>query len=398
MSQSTKPRIVPMPGPADETSPPEPRRPKAASKGNPVPVLVGLGILVAGVAALVATQPELLESIPMLRKGAGPGAELPGGPVSAAALDAEERVVCVAFVDAENGVVPLYPLQPGRVLKVVAKEGETVKSGATLMEMENTLARAQLAEAEADVAAGGEQVKQALLLVEQQKQSVSAQKAGIEAKEFELGSAKAKLKQLESLVKNKLAKPEELESASELMRAGEKAVEVEQAKLRAAQTLKPEIAVEQARNDLKAREARLEKARFALEETKIKAPADGSVLRWYIHEGETLGPAPRTPAMMFCRAGKKVVRAEVEQEFARRVHAGQKAEIRDDTTVSGPVYNGKVTKVSDWYSHRRSIILEPLQYNDVRTLECLIEIEESEGKPPLRIGQRVRVKLMGKGT
>lgn len=396
MSQSTTPRIMPMPRPAEGNSP-APRRPKSGGGGNTAPVLVGLVILVLGVAGLVATQPELVESIPLFRNGTGIGGE--GSSSSAAAVpDAEERVVCVAFVDAGNGVVPLYPLQPGRVAKVVVQEGEAVKSGAILMEMENTLAKAQLAEAEADVAAGKEQIKQALLLVDQQKQSISAQKAGIEAKEFELGSAKAKLKQLDSLVRNKLAKPEELESASELVRAGEKAVEVEQAKLRAAQTLKPEIAVEQARNDLKAREARLEKARFALEETRIKAPADGTVLRWYIHEGETLGPAPRTPAVMFCRAGKKVVRAEVEQEFARRVHMGQKAEIRDDTTVSGPVYMGKVTRVSDWYSHRRSIILEPLQYNDVRTLECLIEIEEADSNPPLRIGQRVRVKLMGKGS
>lgn len=396
MSQSTTPRIVPMHRPAEGNAP-APRRPKSSGGGNTAPVLVGLVILFLGVAGLVATQPELIESLPLFRKGTGTGAE-GSSPSATTITDAEERVVCVAFVDAGSGVVPLYPLQPGRVAKVVIQEGESVKSGAILMEMENTLAKAQLAEAEADVAAGNEQIKQALLLVDQQKQAISAQKAGIEAKEFELGSAKAKLKQLDSLVKNKLAKPEELESASELVRAGEKAVEVEQAKLRAAQTLKPEIAVEQARNDLKAREARLEKARFALEETRIKAPADGTVLRWYIHEGETLGPAPRTPAVMFCRAGKKVVRAEVEQEFAGRVHMGQKAEIRDDTTVSGPLYTGKVTRVSDWYSHRRSIILEPLQYNDVRTLECLIEIDETGSNPPLRIGQRVRVKLMGKGT
>lgn len=396
MKQSTTPVIVPIHRPSGGAAAP-PKRQKQANNPNTAPILVGLGVLVLGVAGFLATQPELFESIPLFAQGTATGTA-GTAPSAAGATDTEERVVCVAFVDAGNGVVPLYPLQPGRVSKVVAKEGDTVKSGAILMEMENTLAKAQLAEAEADVAAGKEQIKQAQLLGDQQIQSIAAQKAGIEAKKFELGSSKAKLKQLDSLVKNKLAKPEELESASELVKAGEKAVEVEEAKLRAAETLKPEIAVEQARNDLKAREARLDKARFALEETRIKAPADGTVLRWYIYEGETLGPAPRNPAVMFCRAGKKVVRAEVEQEFARRVHPGQKAEIRDDTTVTGPLYTGKVTRVSDWYSHRRSIILEPLQYNDVRTLECLIEIDESESNPPLRIGQRVRVKLMGKGN
>jgi multidrug resistance efflux pump len=388
MSQSTTPRIVPLRRPGQTSS-----QPGTTAKSSGKPLLIGVVILVLGVAGLLLTQPELLKLIPPLKIGSGTD-----GPSTVAVIpDNEERVVCVAFVDAGSGVVPLYPLQPGRVTKVVAKEGEQVAAGAILMELDGTLARAQLAEAEADVAAGNEQIKQALLLVNQQKQMISAQQSGIEAKEFELLSVKAKLRQLDQLVKNKLAKPEELESATEMVRAGEKAVEVEQAKLRAAQTMRPEIAVEQARNDLKAREARLEKARFALDETRVKAPAAGSVLRWYVHEGETLGPAPRQPALMFCRDGKKVVRAEVEQEFAGRVHMGQKAEIRDDTTTSGPTYAGKVTRLSDWYSHRRSIILEPLQYNDVRTLECLIEIDETDKNPPLRIGQRVRVKLLGKG-
>ena len=35
--------------------------------------------------------------------------------------------------------------------------------------------------------------------------------------------------------------------------------------------------------------------------------------------------------------------------------------------------------------------LEPLQFNDVRTLECLIAL--NPGQPPLRIGQRVRVLI-----
>jgi hypothetical protein len=34
---------------------------------------------------------------------------------------------------------------------------------------------------------------------------------------------------------------------------------------------------------------------------------------------------------------------------------------------------------------------EPLQYNDARTLECIIELDA--GQPLLRIGQRVRVML-----
>ena len=35
----------------------------------------------------------------------------------------------------------------------------------------------------------------------------------------------------------------------------------------------------------------------------------------------------------------------------------------------------RVMRVSDWYTHRRSMLFEPFQYNDVRTLECLVSVE-----------------------
>jgi hypothetical protein len=50
-----------------------------------------------------------------------------------------------------------------------------------------------------------------------------------------------------------------------------------------------------------------------------------------------------------------------------------------------------VIRISDWYIQRRSTMPEALQYNDARTLECIIELDA--GQPELRIGQRVRVTL-----
>jgi hypothetical protein len=87
---------------------------------------------------------------------------------------------------------------------------------------------------------------------------------------------------------------------------------------------------------------------------------------------------------------------EVEQENAARVFIGQPAEIEDDSRTGGR-WKGKVVRVSDWFTHRRSMLLEPTQFNDVRTLECILEVEpgeEAKGTLPLRIGQRVRVHFI----
>src|SRR5207244_9084019 len=98
---------------------------------------------------------------------------------------------------------------------------------------------------------------------------------------------------------------------------------------------------------------------------------------------------PKQPAILFCPDEERIVRAEVEQEFARRVTAGARATIQDDTTTS-ETWSGRVQRISDWYTHRRSILQEPFQFNDVRTLECIIRLDpKADAKP--RIGQRVRV-------
>jgi hypothetical protein len=51
-----------------------------------------------------------------------------------------------------------------------------------------------------------------------------------------------------------------------------------------------------------------------------------------------------------------------------------------------------VLRVSHWHTNRRSIQLEPLKFNDVRTLEVIIR-PKPDKKNPLRIGQRLRVML-----
>jgi len=110
--------------------------------------------------------------------------------------------------------------------------------------------------------------------------------------------------------------------------------------------------------------------------------------------GEVLGPTPHQPSIYFVPDGKPlIVRAEVEQEFADLVKQGMTVQIYDDSRGQGPRWTGKVETVSNWFTHRRSVMLEPLQYNDVRTLECIIQIDpRKKGEKEPLIGQRVRVR------
>jgi hypothetical protein len=105
-----------------------------------------------------------------------------------------------------------------------------------------------------------------------------------------------------------------------------------------------------------------------------------------------LSSQSKQAAILFAPDGTRLVRAELDQEFAGRVHQGQPAVVEDDA-ASGQRWTGRVLRVADWYHSRRTILKEPAPPLDVRTVECLIELDAGQAQP--RLGQRVRVTISG---
>src|SRR5262249_4777933 len=165
------------------------------------------------------------------------------------------------------------------------------------------------------------------------------------------------------------------------------AEKAEQAKLEMLRLHDPEQDVTRAEQDVRAKQAQLEKAQRVLDECALLAPTDGAVLRVLATKGDVVGPPSPKPALLFCPAKPRIVRAEVEQEFAGRVSPGQRVTVRDDAATESPTWTGKVTRTADWFMQRRTILPDTMPLLDVRTLECVIELDP--GQRPPRIGQRV---------
>ena len=85
----------------------------------------------------------------------GPNARTPADTES---LRGAPVVATLRAASVEGGVTPLYPVHPGRVVKIDAHEGKAVKAGDPLFTLDETLARLQVDEARA--ALEGAQVQQ----------------------------------------------------------------------------------------------------------------------------------------------------------------------------------------------------------------------------------------------
>jgi multidrug resistance efflux pump len=263
-----------------------------------------------------------------------------------------------------------------------------VQKGDVLLILDDRAARHTVEEAEADVEAAVSQVKMAQIAIEQHASRMAQQKEAVAAAESRLNAARFVVDRKRTLQKAMQMNKEEVDAALEEVRGLEAALRAEQEKSRELGLHDPDLDYKRARADEKAKKARLEQARQALDECQLKAPADGEVMRMLVGPGDVLGPQSAKPVVSFCPNSPRFVRAEVAQEFAGRIQAGQQVLIQNDSQTS-EVWHGRVERVSDWFTQRRSVLHEPLQFNDVRTLECIVQIES--GSTPLRIGQRVRV-------
>jgi len=301
-----------------------------------------------------------------------------------------QKIVCMAFVDTEPGVIRMYPIQHGKVIEVVL-EGKKVKQGDILLRIDPTRSKflVQRAKADLDNAKGLED--RAKLLPDQQSYKLVQQTAALEgakhlhtAAELELETKRKTAKTIEKTV------PKEYEEKVEAMKA---LIKAEKAKLDELKLNNPQIDVDRAAGEVLAKKSQLDEAEWALKNCDLSAPSDGTVLQVFVHAHEVLGAHSATPALSFCPKGPRIVRAEVIQEWASRVAVGQEAIIEDDT-YHGAKWKGRIKQVAEWFSQKSTIIREPFMMNDVRTLQCIVEVVDEEGNQPLRIGQRVRVSII----
>jgi multidrug resistance efflux pump len=303
-------------------------------------------------------------------------------------------VVCHGTVDIEScsgGYIPLAPAQAGEVTEVLAYENQSVKKGDILLRVNDTPFQDAVAQAEIGVRLAELELAKARRGLEQHKHGVDAKRAEVEAARHALAGAEAKLHRARVLQKSQLANADDIKEAEETLQAAKLGIDAKEANLRLLEASKPEVEVQQAEENVALARKRVDQARDALRKCVLEAPADGTVLRLNVSPGMLLTAQTRQAPVFFAPAGPRVVRAEVEQEFAQRVKVGMPAAITDDVDAQ-LAWAGTVKRLADAYLPRRGAgEALSLGNGDARVLECVIELAPSQAPP--RLGQRVRVSI-----
>jgi HlyD family secretion protein len=226
----------------------------------------------------------------------------------------------------------------GRVTRLAVEEGERVKRGQFLLEIDPRSLAGQLQRGEAGVAAAQSTLQQTRTQVEQARTNVAQAQA-------QLDLARQTLKRQQDLWKDGLTTKQELERA-------ESDVKVRDADLKAreADVKSREQDVQTREQQIRQEQAGLATTRYNLNQVILTAPMDGLVTRRNIEQGETavMGTMNNAGTVLLTIADMSVLEAEVEVDETDipNVTLGQAAKVTIDA-VPDRTFRGHVTEIGN---------------------------------------------------
>ncbi len=341
-------------------------------------------------------------------------------PAAPAATGSAGGLTVVGTVDTAGGVLPLLP--PGvpgmaslTVKKVHVKDGATVAPGDVLVEFDASTVVEKKVQAEHAVLEAQWVADQSRQKAELHPHEVEQAKLGVKKATEEHDTAG----QIRDVVKDTLERAlavkdfslnrlltedekatrrkenfdlQKAEAAVRLTAIGVTAAKAVQTKAAAAAPLL-DADTQRANAAVLRLKSTVAEATAVIEAFKLKAQVAGVIEQVTVSEGMAVGPATRTPMMYLVPAGPRVVRAEVEAEFAHKIdgYVGKPVTVFAGEKFND-TYTGTARRVSGAFLPKR-FGADALVGNPTRALECVIDIADPTpaGKPPLRPGQPVRV-------
>ncbi len=364
------------------------------------PVLIAVGLAV-GIGALIGARSRTGESNSASAKPGDNGTRAAPGLYVLGTVDTDPTPT-------PYGLPPVLP--SGTVTKVHVKEGDEVKVDQKLYEFDATIQVKDVKRAEAAVKVAGAKLKEADEFDKQHTASLKFAAQAVEKAKREVKLAYDLYLYVDRTLEDTYRKNnnprdtwEELKKSSlDLVKANvdhaksQNALEVAQLKHEELKTADAKVKRLEAEAAVELANAELEKAQSAVDLCVVKAKSAGIVEHITIGPGTTMGVSTRAPALWLIPKGARVVRAEVEAEFAHRVGPeleGKTVTIYDHTDPK-LTYSGTVRRVPPVFMLKRASA-ENFLGGDTRVIETLIDVTDPapHGKPPLRVGQRVRVNL-----
>jgi RND family efflux transporter MFP subunit len=254
--------------------------------------------------------------------------------------------------DVDGGIIQVAARTAGVVRFVYVQEGDAVSKGQVLARQEDDAPRLAVATAEAALA----QARAQTALTDTQ-----------------LTAAQREVNRLKPLMAARFVSSQSVDQAGDAVRNANATLGAQRASVGVAAT-------------------QLNQARYALDQTIIRAPIDGKIVRRYANPGVGASTLNVTPMFDLEPAGQRIVRAEVSEGDEPFVKVGGGVVLAPEADQV-KTYPGKVMRIAPVFGERKLQSDDPSQRTDDRVVEVVV----SANGAPFLIGQRVLVKFLKGG-
>lgn len=261
----------------------------------------------------------------------------------------KESVAATGILESLSENVAIGVPVPGLVVELPVKVNDSVKKGQILFQLDDRDLQAELLSTTAQL---------------------EISKAQIAVSEAQLAKLQSQLDRLTAVSDPRAVSQDELEN-----RRRDVAVAVAQ--------------VSAAKAQLMASQTAMQRISLLISRLTIRAPRDGTILQVNLRTGEYAATSPKSAAMLIGDTDRLQVRADVDEQNAIRIRAGQKAfgYLKGDPTVTFPL---EFVRVEPYIIPKISLTGASTERVDTRVLQVIYSLTRPQS-PPLYVGQQVDV-------
>ena len=284
----------------------------------------------------------------------------------------------------------------GRLKTVNVEEGDRVRQGQVLAEIQNDDYRARVQEAEAELAQREAELRRTVngARAQERREAEASRKAA----EAVLHNARSEAERRRGLADRNVISRDEAERyerAYQVARAQyEEAAQhfsLIDANAREEDRAHAEAAVATAK-------AQLAEARAYLEKSYIRAPINGVILRQLRHTGESVSTQFDSPVVTMADDSVLRVRLDVDETDVSKLIVGQRAYVTAEAYGEHKFW-GRVIRVGLILGKKNIRTDEPSEHVDTKILETLVELDAGQRLPlGLRVDSFVQTGTVGTPT
>ena len=306
------------------------------------------------------------------------------------AVQTEFLIAAAGRVEPSSEDIKLASQLNGKLKSILAEEGDKVKAGQLLAELENSDYRAQVESAAAEVQQKEAELRKVIngARAQERREALST----VEEARAVMNNARSEMERRQKLFAAGVISREEADRyAKEYQVAKARYDEMSQHHALVAADAREEDRAMAGAN-LQLAKARLDEARAVLEKTCIRAPIDGTVLRKHHRAGESVSNSSTSPDPIFTMGDKRAlrVRVDVDEADVSKLTLGQAAYVTADAYGTRR-FPGHVVRIGQELGRKNVRTDEPTERVDTKILETLVELDNGIDLP---VGLRVNAFIV----